>query len=81
MRKPPNEALELSDDALPPRDTRGAQDEGHVPERTCILTRDHAPRADLIRLALGPDGQVAPDVRAKAPGRHHPGAWLTLLTR
>jgi predicted RNA-binding protein YlxR (DUF448 family) len=27
----------------------------------------------LIRLALGPDGQVLPDVRAKAPGR---GAWI-----
>jgi predicted RNA-binding protein YlxR (DUF448 family) len=27
----------------------------------------------LIRLALGPDGQVAPDVRARAPGR---GAWI-----
>jgi predicted RNA-binding protein YlxR (DUF448 family) len=27
----------------------------------------------LIRLALGPDGSVAPDVRARAPGR---GAWI-----
>jgi len=27
----------------------------------------------LIRLALGPDGQVLPDIRAKAPGR---GAWI-----
>jgi predicted RNA-binding protein YlxR (DUF448 family) len=27
----------------------------------------------LIRLALGPDGEVAPDVRARAPGR---GAWI-----
>jgi predicted RNA-binding protein YlxR (DUF448 family) len=27
----------------------------------------------LIRLALGPDGQVAPDVRARADGR---GAWI-----
>jgi predicted RNA-binding protein YlxR (DUF448 family) len=27
----------------------------------------------LIRLALGPDGVVAPDVRARAPGR---GAWI-----
>ena len=32
------------------------------------------PRRDaLIRLALGPDGEVAPDVRARAPGR---GAWI-----
>ncbi|WP_243406095.1 DUF448 domain-containing protein [Sphingosinicella sp. YJ22] len=63
MRKPPNETLELSDDGS----------SGHVPERTCILTREAAPRASLIRLALGPDGTVAPDVRAKAPGR---GAWI-----
>lgn len=43
------------------------------PERTCILTRDAAPRDALIRLAISPDGVVLPDVRAKAPGR---GAWI-----
>jgi predicted RNA-binding protein YlxR (DUF448 family) len=48
-------------------------DAGQTPERTCILTRDAAPRDDLIRLAVSPDGEVLPDVRAKAPGR---GAWL-----
>ena len=47
--------------------------EAHVPERSCILTRRTAPREELIRLALGPDGQVAPDIRARAPGR---GAWI-----
>src|ERR1044072_477674 len=47
--------------------------EAQVPERSCILTRRTAPREELIRLALGPDGQVAPDVRARAPGR---GAWI-----
>jgi predicted RNA-binding protein YlxR (DUF448 family) len=45
----------------------------HVPERTCILSRRTAPRDELIRLALGPDSIVAPDVRARAPGR---GAWI-----
>ncbi len=44
-------------------------------ERRCILTGEHGPRADLIRLALGPDGTVAPDVRARAPGR---GAWIAV---
>jgi predicted RNA-binding protein YlxR (DUF448 family) len=43
------------------------------PERTCILTRDAAPRDALIRLAISPEGAVLPDVRAKAPGR---GAWI-----
>ncbi|MFL6859260.1 MAG: DUF448 domain-containing protein [Sphingomicrobium sp.] len=47
--------------------------EAHIPERTCILSRRTAPREELIRLALGPDGEVAPDVRARAPGR---GAWI-----
>ncbi len=47
--------------------------EAHVPERTCILSRRTASREELIRLALGPDGTVAPDVRARAPGR---GAWI-----
>ena len=45
----------------------------HQPERTCVLTRRKDTKDDLIRLALGPDGSVAPDVRARAPGR---GAWI-----
>jgi uncharacterized protein len=44
-----------------------------APERTCILTRETAPQELLIRLALSPEGEVLPDVRAKAPGR---GAWI-----
>jgi uncharacterized protein len=43
------------------------------PERTCILSGKKGSRDALIRLALAPDGTVAPDVRAKAPGR---GAWI-----
>ena len=65
MRKPPNEPGLATDDE------DGAA--GHIPVRKCVLTGDRAPRAGLIRLALGPDGVVAPDVRAKAPGR---GAWV-----
>jgi len=55
------------------RNPRNDPLEAHVPERTCILTRRTASREELIRLALGPDGQVAADVRARAPGR---GAWI-----
>jgi predicted RNA-binding protein YlxR (DUF448 family) len=58
LRKPPNERL---------------TDDRHVPERKCILSGGHGARDNLIRLALGPDGEVLPDVRAKAPGR---GAWI-----
>ncbi|MET0370463.1 MAG: DUF448 domain-containing protein [Sphingobium sp.] len=42
-------------------------------ERKCILTGDRAEPDTLIRLAIGPEGQVLPDIRAKAPGR---GAWI-----
>jgi len=42
-------------------------------ERTCVLSGKKAPREALIRLALGPDNMIAPDIRAKAPGR---GAWI-----
>ena len=61
MRTPQNE-----DPAL-------AKPEPHVPERTCVLSRRKGTRNELIRLALGPDGAVAPDVRARASGR---GAWI-----
>ncbi len=47
--------------------------DAHNPERTCILSRRTAPKEELIRLALSPEGEVAPDVRARAPGR---GAWI-----
>lgn len=42
-------------------------------ERKCILNGDRADPETLIRLAFGPEGQVLPDIRAKAPGR---GAWI-----
>ena len=61
MRTPQNDDLAL------------AVREPHVPERTCVLTRRKGTKDELIRLALGPDGTVAPDVRARAPGR---GAWI-----
>jgi predicted RNA-binding protein YlxR (DUF448 family) len=61
MRNPQNDAGESLEKST------------HVPERTCVLTRRKADKAALIRLALSPDGEVAPDVRARAPGR---GAWV-----
>jgi predicted RNA-binding protein YlxR (DUF448 family) len=67
LRPTPNDSL-ATDDGSRPRP-------GHVPERRCILTGEHGRRDALIRLALGPDGEVAPDVRAKAPGR---GAWIAV---
>jgi uncharacterized protein len=46
-----------------------------APERRCILTQRLGSPEQLIRLALGPDGQVAADLRARLGGR---GAWLAV---
>ena len=51
------------------------QGEPQGPERRCILTRTSGPTEHLIRLALGPDGQVAPDLGNRLPGR---GAWVSI---
>ncbi len=39
------------------------------PERKCIATGEAQPKSGLIRFAIGPDGQVVPDVTGKLPGR------------
>jgi predicted RNA-binding protein YlxR (DUF448 family) len=44
-------------------------------ERRCILTGKTDNPDQMVRLAVGPEGQVLPDVRAKAPGR---GAWISV---
>ncbi len=84
MRNPHNDRLgETSGKARTGRDkasgrgkasevkARGASTQG--PERRCILSGEHDARAGLIRLAISPDGDVLPDVLARAPGR---GAWI-----
>jgi uncharacterized protein len=75
-REGPGEGLlgsALDTDIPSPNPSRRREGDAHTPERTCVLSRRTAPREELIRLALGPDGEVAPDVRARAPGR---GAWI-----
>lgn len=53
---------------------RKTPNENHnTPIRRCILSGERDESPALIRLALGPDGQVAADIHAKAPGR---GAWI-----
>ncbi len=71
MRSPRNEPLT-------PHDIDDAAPGGNAPERRCVLTGRHAPREELLRLALGPaDAEgaapVLPDAHARAPGR---GAWI-----
>lgn len=60
-----------SDEARAP--TIAAEGAADGPVRRCVLSGDREPRGELIRLALGPDGRVHPDVRTRAPGR---GAWI-----
>ncbi|MGH6787882.1 MAG: DUF448 domain-containing protein [Novosphingobium sp.] len=57
---------------IPHNDPIGSASSG-APERRCVLTGSHGSRDALLRLAISPDGEVLPDVLAKAPGR---GAWI-----
>jgi len=43
-------------------------------ERECCLTRQTRPVTDLIRFVAGPEGDLWPDIDAKAPGR---GVWVS----
>lgn len=65
MRTPNNDRLTTTDRAK----GRGKEQ----PERRCVLTGEVQPADRLVRLALGPDSVIAPDVLGKAPGR---GAWI-----
>ncbi|MAK64270.1 MAG: hypothetical protein CMF75_05930 [Maricaulis sp.] len=42
-------------------------------ERRCVATGEVGEEADLIRIALGPDNAIVPDLAARLPGR---GAWV-----
>lgn len=57
----------------------------HIPERTCIACGGKKPKADLLRIALSPGGQVSVDSSGKAPGRGAyvcgPECWATALAR
>ncbi len=41
--------------------------------RRCVATRQSRPRRELIRFVVGPDGELAPDIEEKLPGR---GFWV-----
>ncbi|SHL12563.1 hypothetical protein ROG8370_03374 [Roseovarius gaetbuli] len=44
------------------------------PERKCIVTGEVQPKYGLIRFAVGPEGQIGPDLMEKLPGR---GIWVS----
>ena len=56
--------------------SRGGQnkDRSDGPDRKCIATGDVAPKHGLIRFVVAPDGQIAPDVLERLPGR---GIWVS----
>ena len=41
--------------------------------RRCLVSRETLPRDRMVRFAVGPDGEVVPDVAGRLPGR---GLWL-----
>ncbi|HEY9040316.1 MAG TPA: RNA-binding protein [Roseovarius sp.] len=55
--------------------SRGGQPKDHEdgPERKCIATGEVQPKFGLIRFVIGPEGQIAPDLAEKLPGR---GIWV-----
>ncbi|MGH7042100.1 MAG: RNA-binding protein [Acetobacteraceae bacterium] len=44
------------------------------PLRRCLVTRERAEKARMIRFVLGPDRTLVPDLAARLPGR---GMWLS----
>lgn len=48
------------------------------PERRCIATGATGPKPGLIRFAVGPDGDIMPDILGKLPGR---GIWVSAERR
>ena len=43
-------------------------------ERRCVATGETRDEAQLVRIAIGPEGELVPDVTARLPGR---GVWVT----
>lgn len=53
--------------------TRGGRQDEITDARMCIASREVLPRAQLIRLVVGPAGDLVPDLARKLPGR---GIWI-----
>ncbi len=44
-----------------------------IPMRTCVVTNEKYPKAQLLRIVKTPEGEVKPDITGKANGR---GAYI-----
>lgn len=83
-----NAARDVTTASSPPLDAGGGRGVGsaplrrkrkglkprHIPQRTCIVTRQTGDKRGLIRIVRTPDGRVAVDPTGKQNGR---GAYLT----
>jgi uncharacterized protein len=58
----------------PPRKKRKGLKPRHIPQRTCIVTRQTGDKRGLIRIVRTPEGRVEVDATGKKNGR---GAYLT----
>lgn len=63
---------EIEADGADPGSVPESEDTG--PERRCIVTGRKAPKDELLRFAVGPDGTLFPDLGHVLPGR---GFWLS----
>ena len=48
---------------------RGANSVAAGTERTCAVSRELKPVAELIRFVVGPAGEAVPEIKRKLPGR------------
>lgn len=55
-------------------DDHAEADQPTGPERRCIVSGRVRPKGELLRFAVGPEGQVVPDMAQRLPGR---GIWLS----
>ena len=46
-----------------------------TPQRTCVTCRSEAPRGELLRMVLAPDGELALDFGQRLPGRGAYACW------
>ena len=46
-----------------------------TPRRTCVTCRTEAPRGELLRMVLAPDGELAFDFGQRLPGRGAYACW------
>ena len=61
-------------DSPPTRKKRKGLKPRHIPQRTCIVTRQTGDKRGLVRIVRTPDGRVEVDPTGKKNGR---GAYLT----